>query len=83
MNKYIDTNIKIVQVEENSTPIKILKDLIEFIEENAISDERHDDGECIEEWRSAELEHLINKAKEIIKKELKNKQLINKIRKVL
>lgn len=46
--------------------IKILKELVNFIEENAVSDERHDDGECIEEWCSNEFRHLIDKAKEAI-----------------
>jgi hypothetical protein len=69
MNEYIDTNIKIVQVEEDSTPIGILKDLIEFIEENDVKDETANDGDGhIDEWRSIRFNHLINQAKEVITK---------------
>ena len=64
--------------------LKVLKDLIEFVEEKHLTDELCDDGDgYTDTWRSEELEHLINRAKEIIKKELENKQLINKYEKTL
>ena len=87
MSKYfedMDTHAKIVQVEEDSTPIGILKDLIEFIEENDINDEIANDGDGhTDEWRSIRFQHIINQAKETIKKELEHKQLINEYEKTL
>jgi hypothetical protein len=64
--------------------LKVLKELVEFIEENNINDRTDDGGDgYVYTRRSDELEHLINQAKEVIKKELENEQLINKIRKSL
>ena len=50
-------------------PLKVLKELITFIEENDITDEVADDGGGhTDEWRSTEFSCLINRAKETIKK---------------
>ena len=48
--------------------LKVLKELITFIEENDIADEVCDDGGGhTDEWRSNEFGALINKAKKTIK----------------
>jgi len=48
--------------------LKLLKELVDFIEENNITDEISDDGEGhTDEWRSDEFKNLINRAKETLK----------------
>ena len=50
-------------------PLKVLKELVDFLEENNIYDEVSDDG-CgyTDEWRSDEFNRVIDRAKEVIKK---------------
>ena len=50
-----------------SNPLKLLKELVDFIEENNVTDEISDDGEGhTDEWRSNEFNNLINRAKETL-----------------
>jgi len=50
-------------------PLKVLKELVTFIEENDITDEVADDGGGhTDEWRSDEFNRVIDRAKEVIKK---------------
>lgn len=47
---------------------KAAKELVEFIEENDITDEAADDGDGHhDEWRSSEFNFLIDQAKEALK----------------
>ena len=49
-------------------PLKVLKELVNFIEENDIKDEVCDDGGGhTDEWRSNEFDSLLSQAKEVIK----------------
>lgn len=48
--------------------IKASKALVDFIEDNDITDESADDGGCIDEWRSGEFDNLIDNVKKAIAK---------------
>jgi len=48
----------------NEKQWQIFKDLVEYLEEENVSDEVADDGDgCIDEWRSAKFQILIKDAK--------------------
>lgn len=52
-----------------SESLNVLKELVDFIEENDVKDEICDDGNGhIDEWRSIEFNNLIDQAKETIAK---------------
>ena len=77
-------NIKTIQEEKKPTPLEILKELVEFIENEHLTDELCDDGGgYTDTWRSEEFDRLTNQVKEVIKKELEHKQLINEYEKTL
>jgi len=53
-----------------SESLNILKELVNFIEENDVKDELANEGEYTETWRSVEFNNLIDKAKEAIANEM-------------
>jgi hypothetical protein len=54
-----------------SESLKVLKKLVEFIEENDVKDEIADGGDGHTDiWRSVEFDNLIDKAKEVIANEM-------------
>lgn len=59
--------VKIVNTDTKTVNTDILKELINFIENNNVEDEGSDDGDGhYDTWRSYEFELLIKKAKEVI-----------------
>lgn len=67
----VNENIRFTQEQEDEpTLVEALKELIDFIEENNITDEGANNGDgYANTWRSDEFDLVLNRAKKAVKKE--------------
>jgi len=66
MIKKTDIDVEEVTREETSTLIKAAQALINYIEEEHITDEISTDGHYTDQWRSSRFQSLIDKVKKVL-----------------